>query len=171
MLEERIQRIRGGYATVLVGGATEAEQAEREDRIKDAILAAQSALREGYTLGGGIHYLKMATYLRNAAIVPDYLGTIITSFLEAVFTQVHINSGVDTLDIYAMIMDMESNGYVDIIQMIDFSGERDTSSVEDYLIVDSAGTPVRVLEAVRSLISTLLPTVVYIPRQQLTVDM
>lgn len=150
--KERMQRIRGGYATIMTAGATEAEAEERRDRIADAILAAQSALREGYVRGGGNHYLE----LWEGVSCPEYLSSAVTEMLTAVYAQIHYNSGLTTTQVDDLCNRHSSESEY-VIEQIDFSGSPTKIPVSEFSVIDSAGTPIRVFEATRSLMHTLLP--------------
>lgn len=52
-LKKRIQNFSGSIATIVVGGKTESEVAEKKDRFDDAVCAVKSAKEEGYVAGGG----------------------------------------------------------------------------------------------------------------------
>ncbi len=153
--KDRVQRLRGGFATIMASGSTPTETKERRDRINDAVLACQSALREGYVIGGGNHYLMIGSKILNA--VPPYLVPAVTNYLKAVFEGIHVNSGVSEKNIASMLIYFDATGET-VVEDIDFSvtGMKQYK-VEDYPILDSAGTPVRVFEATRSLMNTLLP--------------
>ncbi|MDZ7815579.1 MAG: chaperonin GroEL [Planctomycetota bacterium] len=57
-LEERLSKVEGGVAEILVGASTEAEMKARKHLIEDAINAARAAAEEGVVLGGGVALLK-----------------------------------------------------------------------------------------------------------------
>jgi chaperonin GroEL (HSP60 family) len=46
-LQERLAKLAGGVAVIKVGGATEVEVKEREDRVEDALHATRAAVKEG----------------------------------------------------------------------------------------------------------------------------
>ncbi len=52
-IRERLGRLKGKVALVKVGGATEAEQKEVKERVRDAICAVQAAMKDGVVPGGG----------------------------------------------------------------------------------------------------------------------
>lgn len=52
-IRERLGRLKGKVALVKVGGATEAEQKEVKERVRDAICAVQAAMKDGIVPGGG----------------------------------------------------------------------------------------------------------------------
>ena len=52
-LQERLAKLSGGVAVIIVGGATEVEVKEKKDRIDDALHATRAAVKEGVVVGGG----------------------------------------------------------------------------------------------------------------------
>lgn len=58
--KERIARLSQGIGIINVGGSTEAELKERQDRVDDAICATRAALEEGIVLGGGATLAKIS---------------------------------------------------------------------------------------------------------------
>lgn len=61
-LEQRIQKLLGAVARIRVGGATEAETADRMLRYEDAVNAGKGAIAEGIVPGGGATYAFMTRY-------------------------------------------------------------------------------------------------------------
>ena len=59
-LAERLSRLGGGTALILVGGATPVEQRRRAQLIEDAVNAARAAAEEGVVAGGGTALLHVA---------------------------------------------------------------------------------------------------------------
>lgn len=60
-LEERIAKISSSVAIVNVGASSETEQAEKADRVDDAIHAVRAALQEGIVAGGGVALFNAAS--------------------------------------------------------------------------------------------------------------
>ena len=65
--EERLAKLAGGVAVVKVGGATEAEVAERKLRVEDAINAARAAAQEGVIAGGGSALVQISSEIAEYA--------------------------------------------------------------------------------------------------------
>lgn len=55
--KKRLARIKGGVATIKVGGYTDIERREKYDRFDDAVCATRAALQEGVVVGGGMAYI------------------------------------------------------------------------------------------------------------------
>jgi len=75
-IQERLARLTGGIAVIRVGGATEAEQKEKKDRVEDALHATRVAIRSGVLPGGGISYYRASEAVyRLMERNPDKYGT------------------------------------------------------------------------------------------------
>lgn len=88
-LEERIAKLTSGVSVIRVGAKTEIEGREKVERVKDAVGAAQSALREGIVAGSGVTFLRLAK-----AITGDSVGAnLMREVLECPVKKVMENSG------------------------------------------------------------------------------
>lgn len=58
-LEERIAKLTGGVSVVKVGAKTDVEGREKLERAKDAVGAAQAALKEGVVPGSGVTFIHL----------------------------------------------------------------------------------------------------------------
>src|SRR3974390_692058 len=67
-LQERLAKLAGGVAVILVGGATEVEVKERKDRVDDAMHATRAAVEEGILPGGGVALLRAGKVLDNLKV-------------------------------------------------------------------------------------------------------
>src|SRR5205085_8993871 len=63
-LQERIAKLSGGVAKILVGAATESEMKEKKARVEDAMHATRAANQEGILPGGGVALLRASTGLK-----------------------------------------------------------------------------------------------------------
>jgi chaperonin GroEL len=85
-LKERIARMTGGVATILVGALTAPELGEKKDRYEDAINAVRAALSNGYVPGAGTALLR--TSYNNFSEYTDNLSiaqkTAFNSFMRAI---------------------------------------------------------------------------------------
>jgi chaperonin GroEL len=59
-LQERLAKLGGGVAVIVVNAATEAEIRETQERVEGALRAATAALEDGYVAGGGVALLDAA---------------------------------------------------------------------------------------------------------------
>ncbi|HZU95989.1 MAG TPA: chaperonin GroEL, partial [Planctomycetota bacterium] len=57
-LNERLSKLAGGVAKVMLGAATESEMKEKKARVEDAIHATRAAVEEGVLPGGGVGLLR-----------------------------------------------------------------------------------------------------------------
>ncbi|KAL8458557.1 hypothetical protein ACS0TY_035341 [Phlomoides rotata] len=63
--QERLSKLSGGVAVFKVGGSSEAEVAERKDRVTDALNATRAAVEEGIVPGGGVALLYATKILKD----------------------------------------------------------------------------------------------------------
>ena len=73
VLAERIGALSGKVAIVHVGAPTNAELAELQHRVEDALSATRAAMAEGIVAGGGVTLLHAAKVLEELDVVDDYL--------------------------------------------------------------------------------------------------
>jgi chaperonin GroEL len=62
-LQERLAKLAGGVAQILVGAATEAEMKEKKARYEDALHATRAAIEEGIVPGGGVALIRARSAL------------------------------------------------------------------------------------------------------------
>jgi len=96
-LQERLAKLAGGVAQIMVGAATESEMKEKKARVEDALHATRAATEEGILPGGGTAYMKSRTILKNLKVNADErVGVdIVYRALEAPIRQIAMNAGVD----------------------------------------------------------------------------
>ncbi len=99
-LEERMAKLAGGVARVLVGAATEPEMKEKKARVEDAIHATRAAVEEGIVPGGGVALLRAARSLLDiegtCEDADEGLGIrIVREALEAPVRQIADNAGLN----------------------------------------------------------------------------
>ena len=124
--QRRLANFTGGVAIIRVGGRTQIEIKELKDRIEDAVLAVESAIREGVSYGGGYTFLNCAKHLRNSFLSvrnnkQAYDATL--QAIEAPFKQLLINSDLysqynvikDKIIFEAKGFDLRNNDYKDLI--------------------------------------------------------
>jgi len=70
-LSERIAKLSGGVAKILVGAATESEMKEKKMRVEDAMHATRAANQEGILPGGGVALLRASAGLKPRGLTPD----------------------------------------------------------------------------------------------------
>ena len=128
-LQERIGKLMGGYATLWVGGATEAEIATRKDVAERTAEALRGAVREGVVPGGGVALLACRSALRQKFAAckesEERLAyRILIQALEAPFRALMTNAGYDPSAALARLagqdpghgIDVRSGQVVDVAQ-------------------------------------------------------
>jgi chaperonin GroEL len=96
-LQERLAKLAGGVAQIMVGAATEAEMKERKARVEDALHATRAAVAEGIVAGGGVALVRAASTLESLKLDGDErIGAdIVRRALESPMRQIAANAGVD----------------------------------------------------------------------------
>jgi chaperonin GroEL len=98
-LDERLSKLAGGVARVLVGAATEAELKEKKARVEDAVHATRAAVEEGVLPGGGVGLLRASRAIVALAKKLEHdeqVGAeIVRRALESPIRQIAKNAGVN----------------------------------------------------------------------------
>ncbi|MDO4551726.1 MAG: chaperonin GroEL [Planctomycetia bacterium] len=96
-LEERLAKLSGGVAKVLVGAATESEMKEKKARVEDALHATRAAVEEGILPGGGVGLLRASSAVSPEGLSQDEMigYNIILRACRAPLTQIALNAGKD----------------------------------------------------------------------------
>ncbi|CDX53758.1 60 kDa chaperonin (Protein Cpn60) (groEL protein) [Mesorhizobium plurifarium] len=113
-LQERLAKLAGGVAVIRVGGSTEVEVKERNDRVDDALHATRAAVEEGVLPGGGVALLRAATALEDLAVDnPDQKTgvEIVRRAVEAPARQIAENSGAEGSIIVGRVREKPEFGY------------------------------------------------------------
>ncbi len=113
-LQERLAKLAGGVAVILVGGATETEVKERKDRVDDAMHATRAAVEEGILPGGGVALLRATEVLKKLRVQNDDQKTgveIVRKALSWPARQIAINAGEDGSVIVGKILEKDQYAY------------------------------------------------------------
>ncbi|MBE6427080.1 MAG: chaperonin GroEL [Planctomycetaceae bacterium] len=113
-LEERLAKLSGGVAKVLVGAATESEMKEKKARVEDALHATRAAVEEGILPGGGVALLRASAQVKAGDLTQDEkIGyDIILRACRAPLSQIAANAGKDGGIICEKVADGKGNfGY------------------------------------------------------------
>jgi chaperonin GroEL len=97
-LQERVAKLAGGVAVIRVGGMTEIEVKELNDRVDDALNATRAAVQEGVVVGGGVALVqggKALEGLKGENSDQEAGIAIVRRALEAPMRQIAENAGVD----------------------------------------------------------------------------
>lgn len=96
-LQERLAKLSGGVAEILVGAATEVELKEKKLRLEDALNATRAAVEEGIVPGGGVTLLKIVPALKEFSETLDgdekTGAEILVRALEAPLKMIADNAG------------------------------------------------------------------------------
>lgn len=101
---ERLSRLKGTVANIVVGANTEVERGEVKDRLDDAILATKVAMQSGIVAGGGSVLAKLSTQAKKTKVstwTDDFfLGyKIVYEILTAPVKQLLLNAGYSESEI------------------------------------------------------------------------
>lgn len=96
-LNERIAKLSGGVAKILVGAATESEMKEKKMRVEDAMHATRAAVEEGILPGGGVALLRAAMQCKPTGLAHDEeVGyNIVLRACRSPIKQIAENAGLD----------------------------------------------------------------------------
>ena len=96
-LKARLSMLNGKYATITVGGATQAEGLEAKDRVDDAIFAVGAAQKYGYLPGGGVALRDAANALtkKKGATPFDAGYNFLLRAIYAPVNKILENAGID----------------------------------------------------------------------------
>ena len=111
IIKKRLARIKGGIATIKVGGYTDLEKKEKYDRFDDAVCAAQAALKEGVIVGGGVAYFKAvdSLYFLKPLTKGERIGVgIVCESLLAPIRQIIRNCGKNDKKILKQLMKVDN---------------------------------------------------------------
>ena len=158
-LRERLAKLTGGVAVIRVGGASETEIGERQDRADDAASAVRAAASDGILPGGGVAYIHAVRRLQSGRSAAERAATgILRHALSAPAIRIADNAGYDGRAIVAKLAASSSASYGFDAQSATF-GDLTKAG-----IVDPAGVVVSALEAANSVASLLLTAEVVIAR-------
>ncbi|MFH0979553.1 MAG: chaperonin GroEL [Candidatus Roizmanbacteria bacterium] len=114
-LQERLAKLSGGVAVINVGAATEIEMKDKKERATDAVAATKAALEEGIVPGGAIALLNISQRMNSEKLGKvssdeKIAYDIVKKSLEAPFTKLVENSGVDPGQLLAKAREVSSEG-------------------------------------------------------------
>ena len=112
-LEERLAKLAGGVAQILVGAATEAEMKEKKARYEDALHATRAAIEEGIVPGGGVALLRARSVLSKVSAKghDEKAGVqVVHEALSAPIRAIAANAGVEP-GVVAHKVENQSGGF------------------------------------------------------------
>jgi chaperonin GroEL len=112
-LSERIAKLSGGVAKILVGAATESEMKEKKMRVEDAMHATRAAHEEGILPGGGVALLRACASLKTPKLSHDEeIGYgIVLRACQAPIKQIAENAGQDGAVIAAKVLEAKETNH------------------------------------------------------------
>jgi chaperonin GroEL len=108
VLSERIGSLSGKVAVIRVGAPTNAELAELQHRVEDALSATRAAMAEGIVAGGGVALLHAAPVLEELDVKDDYaIGVeIVRRALSEPTYLIAANAGYAGHEVLAQVTDL-----------------------------------------------------------------
>src|SRR5437763_491334 len=112
-LSERIAKLSGGVAKILVGAATESEMKEKKARVEDAMHATRAANQEGILPGGGVALLRASEGLKPKGLLHDEeIGyNIIVRASKSPIIQIVANAGENGEVVANKVMENDNANY------------------------------------------------------------
>jgi chaperonin GroEL len=112
-LSERIAKLSGGVAKILVGAATESEMKEKKARVEDAMHATRAAVQEGILPGGGVALLRASENLKPKGLDHDEeVGfNIVVRACKSPIQQIVENAGEDGAVVSSKVLDSKDQNF------------------------------------------------------------
>src|SRR5262249_43063661 len=113
-LSERIAKLSGGVAKIMVGAATEGEMKEKKMRVEDAMHATRAANQEGILPGGGVALLRAAEGLKppKELIDDEKMGyNIVLRACRHPIVQISVNAGQDGAVVASKVLENDTQNY------------------------------------------------------------
>jgi chaperonin GroEL len=113
-LSERIAKLSGGVAKILVGAATESEMKEKKMRVEDAMHATRAANQEGILPGGGVALLRASTGLKGPKDLSEDEKTgynIVLRSCHAPIMQIAENAGENGAVVANKVLESSDQNY------------------------------------------------------------
>lgn len=152
-MQERLAKLIGGVCLIHVGGITEIEISEKQDRVDDALHATKAAVEEGILPGSGLALL----YARECLNLDSIGAQIVYEACEKPFHQIFTNAGYSEADIVNFIKYNLLQGERDFWKGIDIENEN-IINVKEKGIIDPTKVTRTSLETAASVASTILLT-------------
>ena len=111
--QDRLAKLAGGVAIILIGAESEVEMKEKKDRVDDALNATRAAVAEGVIPGGGIALIKASQSLNGIEFENDEQkegSKIILEACQEPFNCIINNTGLNSEVILNQISDASNEG-------------------------------------------------------------
>ena len=118
VLSERIGSLSGKVAVIKVGAPTNAELAELQHRVEDALSATRAAMAEGIVAGGGVALMHAAPALDDLNVKDDYaMGVeIVRRALTEPTYLIATNAGYSGTEVVARVAEMGMDDGFDALE-------------------------------------------------------
>jgi chaperonin GroEL len=118
VLRERIGALSGKVAVIRVGAPTNAELAELQHRVEDALSATRAAMAEGIVAGGGAALLHAESALEDLEVKDDYATgvEIVRSVLTEPAFLIAANAGYSGAEVVARMQQMSQDDGFDALE-------------------------------------------------------
>jgi len=112
-LNERIAKLSGGVAKIMVGAATESEMKEKKMRVEDAMHATRAAVEEGILPGGGVALLRASASVKPSGLSSDEeVGyNIVVRACRSPIHQIAENAGVDGAIVASKVLENNTTSF------------------------------------------------------------
>ena len=152
-MQERLAKLIGGVCLVHVGGMTEIEVSEKQDRVDDALHATKAAVEEGFLPGSGLALL----YARQCLDLNTIGDKIVHEACGKPFSQIFENAGYSQAEIVNMTKYNLLKENIDYWKGIDIENE-EIINVQERGIIDPTKVTRTSLETAATVASTILLT-------------
>ena len=137
-LKSRLSMLNGKYATITVGGATQAEGLETKDRVDDAIFAVGAAQRYGYLPGGGVALRDASNAITKDSSTTAFAAgyNFLLRAITAPYVKILENAGIDPADSkneFGHGINASTGKYVDMVE----AGIIDPAYVTESALINS----------------------------------
>jgi chaperonin GroEL len=152
-MQERLAKLIGGVCLVHVGGMTEIEVSEKQDRVDDALHATKAAVEEGFLPGSGLALL----YARQCLDLNTIGDKIVHEACGKPFSQIFENAGYSQAEIVNMTKYNLLKENIDYWKGIDIENE-EIINVQERGIIDPTKVTRTSIETAATVASTILLT-------------
>lgn len=158
-LQERLAKLTGGIATIRVGGETEVEMKERNDRIDDAVSATRAAIAEGIIIGGGVALVAASNSLISTLENGDQQSgyNIVKQAIREPIRIIAANAGKDGKQIEDEVSRLNPLGTTELRQGYNAATERFCDLISDG-VIDPVKVTKKALATAISVAGELLTT-------------
>ncbi len=143
-LQERLAKLVGGVAVIIVGAATEVEMKEKKARVEDALHATRAAVEEGIVPGGGVAFLRCLGAIKGLKLSQEQQrgADIVKKAIEFPARRIAENAGWDGPVVVAKIREGQGafgfNAQTEVFEDLVKAGVIDPTKVERTALQNAA---------------------------------